>query len=78
MKDIELSDAQLDKIAELASEKSMAKFHQAVGKSVIKKGFWLAAAVGVAILVFLQEGIQKGAIHYLITVKKIDPQLILN
>jgi hypothetical protein len=59
MKDIELTEAQLDKIAELASEKSMAKFHQAVGKSVIKKGFWLAAAVGVAILVFLQEGIQK-------------------
>jgi len=57
--EIKLSEAQLDKIAELASEKSMAKFHQSVGKSVIKKGFWLAAAVGVAILVFLQEGIQK-------------------
>tara|TARA_B100000780_G_scaffold111346_1_gene77927 strand:+ start:439 stop:621 length:183 start_codon:yes stop_codon:yes gene_type:complete len=57
--EIKLSDAQLDKIAELASAKSMAAFHQAVGKSVIKKGFWLAAAVGVAILVFLQEGIPK-------------------
>ena len=60
MKDeINLSEAQLDRIAELASEKSMAAFHQAVGRSVIKKGFWLAAAVGVAILVFLQEGMPK-------------------
>ena len=59
MKDIELSDAQLDKIAELASEKSMAAFHQAVGRSVIKKGAWLAAAVAAAVLVFLQEGMQK-------------------
>jgi hypothetical protein len=59
MKDIELSDAQLDKIAELASKKSMAAFHQAVGRSVIKKGAWLAAAVAAAILVFLQEGIPK-------------------
>ena len=59
MKDIELSDAQLDKIAELASKKSMAAFHQAVGRSVIKKGAWLSAAVAAAILVFLQEGIPK-------------------
>ena len=59
MKDIELSEAQLDKIAELASKKSMAAFHQAVGRSVIKKGVWLAAAVAAAILVFLQEGIPK-------------------
>ena len=59
MKDIELSEAQLDKIAELASKKSMAAFHQAVGRSVIKKGAWLAAAVAAAILVFLQEGIPK-------------------
>ena len=51
MKDIELSEAQLDKIAELASKKSMEKFHQAVGRSVIKKGAWLAAAVAAAILV---------------------------
>ena len=59
MKDIELSEAQLDKIAELASKKSMAAFHQAVGRSVIKKGAWLAAAVAAAVLVFLQEGIPK-------------------
>jgi hypothetical protein len=37
----------------------MAAFHQAVGRSVIKKGAWLAAAVAAAILVFLQEGIPK-------------------
>ena len=59
MKDIELTEAQLDKIAELASKKSMAAFHQAVGRSVIKKGAWLAAAVAAAVLVFLQEGIPK-------------------
>ena len=59
MKDIELTEAQLDKIAELASKKSMAAFHQAVGRSVIKKSAWLAAAVAAAILVFLQEGIPK-------------------
>ena len=57
--EIKLSEAQLDKIAELASKKSMAAFHQAVGRSVIKKGAWLAAAVAAAVLVFLQEGIQK-------------------
>jgi|TARA_B100000795_G_scaffold10682_1_gene7508 hypothetical protein len=57
--DFELSEAQLNRIAELASEKSMQAFHAAVGRSVLKKSAWLAAAVGVAILVFLQEYVPK-------------------
>lgn len=59
MKDRELTDIEMDKIAELAASKAFDKFHQAVGRSVIKKSAWLAAAVAAAVLVFLQEGIQK-------------------
>jgi len=59
MKDRELTDVELDKIAELAASKAFDKFHQAVGRSVIKKSAWLAAAVAAAVLVFLQEGIPK-------------------
>jgi|TARA_B110000967_G_C18797275_1_gene516459 hypothetical protein len=59
MKDRELTDAEMDKIAELAASKAFDKFHQAVGRSVIKKSAWLAAAVAAAVLVFLQEGIPK-------------------
>ena len=59
MKDRELTDIEKDKIAELAASKEFDKFHQAVGRSVIKKSAWLAAAVAAAVLVFLQEGIPK-------------------
>ena len=59
MKDRELTDVELDKIAELAASKAFDKFHQAVGRSVIKKSAWLAAAVAAAVLVFLQEWIPK-------------------
>jgi|TARA_B100000780_G_scaffold154991_1_gene108367 hypothetical protein len=59
MKDRELTDIEMDKIAELAASKAFDKFHQAVGRSVIKKSAWLAAAVAAAVLVFLQEGIPK-------------------
>jgi|TARA_B110000238_G_C15789905_1_gene295476 hypothetical protein len=59
MKDIELTEAQLDKIAELASQKSLQKFHQAVGKSVLKKASWILGGVIIAVTVFLSEGIQK-------------------
>ena len=59
MKDRELTDIEMDKIAELAASKAFDKFHQAVGRSVIKKSVWLAAAVAAAVLVFLQEGIPK-------------------
>jgi hypothetical protein len=59
MKDRELTDVELDKIAELAASKAFDKFHQAVGRSVIKKSAWLAAAVAAAVLVFVQEGIPK-------------------
>lgn len=59
MNDRELTDIEMDKIAELAASKAFDKFHQAVGRSVIKKSAWLAAAVAAAVLVFLQEGIPK-------------------
>mgnify|MGYP003653052251 FL=1 len=59
MKDRELTDIEMDNIAELAASKAFDKFHQAVGRSVIKKSAWLAAAVAAAVLVFLQEGIPK-------------------
>ena len=59
MKDRELTDIEMDKIAELAASKAFDKFHQAVGRSVIKKSAGLAAAVAAAVLVFLQEGIPK-------------------
>ena len=59
MKDRELTDIEMDKIAELAASKAFDQFHQAVGRSVIKKSAWLAAAVAAAVLVFLQEGIPK-------------------
>jgi|TARA_R110000744_G_scaffold160005_1_gene276217 hypothetical protein len=54
-----LTESEMDKIAEMAATKAFDKFHQAVGRSVIKKSAWLAAAVAAAILVFLQEGMQK-------------------
>ena len=57
MKDRELTDIEINKIAENAANKAFDKFHQAVGKSVLKKASWIFAGVLIAVTVFLQGGI---------------------
>jgi len=56
MKDRELTDIEINKIAEIAANKAFDKFHQAVGKSVLKKASWIFAGVLIALTVFLQGG----------------------
>ena len=57
MKDRELTDIEINKIAEIAANKAFDKFNQAVGKSVLKKASWIFAGVLIAVTVFLQGGI---------------------
>ena len=54
-----LTDAEMDKIAEMAANKAFDKFHAAVGRSVLKKSAWVLSGVIIAVVVFLQDGIAK-------------------
>ena len=54
-----LTDAEMDKIAEMAANKAFDKFHAAVGRSVLKTSAWVLSGVIIAIVVFLQEGFPK-------------------
>ena len=54
-----LTDAEMDKIADLAANKAFDKFHAAVGRSVLKKSAWVLSGVIIAVVVFLQDGIAK-------------------
>lgn len=53
-----LTDAQIEKIAEKAAEKAVAKLtdrvYRDVGKSVIEKLFWIAGVVAAAAFFWLQ------------------------
>ena len=51
--DIQLSDAQIDAIAEKAAEKAFQKIYQDVGKSVLTKLTWMAGAAVIGIFMWL-------------------------
>lgn len=53
MSDVELSEAQIDLIAERAAEKALQKIYAEVGQSVIKKVFFYAGLVTVSVLIWL-------------------------
>jgi|TARA_R110000737_G_scaffold103970_1_gene137121 hypothetical protein len=51
--DIQLSDAQIDAIAEKAAEKAFNKIYHDVGKSVLTKLTWMAGAAVIGIFMWL-------------------------
>ena len=53
MSDINLSDDQIEKIAERAAEVAFKKNYEEVGKSVVKKIFWIVGAGSLFILMWL-------------------------
>ena len=54
-----LTDAEMDKIAEMAANKAFDKFHAAVGESVVKKAVWILGAGAFAIWVYFNGDIPK-------------------
>ena len=61
-KDIELTDAQIDAIAERAAEVALNKVYTEVGKNVLKKLAWLtgAAVIGLAMWLAGHNSLPKG------------------
>ena len=51
--EIQLTDAQIDKIAEKAAEKAFEKIYQNVGKSVLTKLAWIAGAAVLGLAMWL-------------------------
>jgi len=51
--EVQLTDAQIDAIAEKAAEKAFEKIYQNVGKSVLTKLAWLAGAAVVGLAMWL-------------------------
>ena len=51
--EVQLTDAQIDAIAEKAAEKAFQKIYQNVGKSVLTKLAWLAGAAVVSLFMWL-------------------------
>lgn len=51
--EIQLTDAQIDAIAEKAAEKAFQKIYQNVGKSVLTKMAWLAGAAVIGLFMWL-------------------------
>jgi len=51
--DVQLSDAQIDTIAEKAAEKAFNKIYAEVGKSVLTKLAWLTGAAVVGLFIWL-------------------------
>lgn len=52
-KQVELTDDQIEAIAERAAEVAFEKIYQEVGKSVLKKLAWLAGAATVGLVMWL-------------------------
>lgn len=52
IKEIQLTDAQIEAIAERAAEVALKKVYTEVGKSVIQKVMWLAGAGALGIFYF--------------------------
>lgn len=53
IKDIELTEAQIDAIAERAAEVALEKVYTEVGKSVLKKLAWLTGVAVVGLFMWL-------------------------
>lgn len=51
--EVELSDEQIDDIAERAAERALEKVYAQVGKSVVTKMLWLVGVVTLCLLVWL-------------------------
>jgi hypothetical protein len=51
--EVQLTDAQIDAIAEKAAEKAFQKIYQDVGKSVLTKLTWMAGAAVIGIFMWL-------------------------
>ena len=51
--EVQLTDSQIDAIAEKAAEKAFEKIYQNVGKSVLTKLAWLAGAAVVGVFMWL-------------------------
>ena len=51
--EIQLTDAQIDAIAEKAAEKAFQKIYQNVGKSVLTKLAWLTGAAVIGLFMWL-------------------------
>lgn len=48
-----LTEEQMNAVAELAAEKALEKVYSEVGKSIVKKLFWVAGAVAIGLVYFL-------------------------
>lgn len=53
VKELPLTDAQIEAIAERAAEVAFKKIYEEVGKSVVKRIFWIVGAASLALLLFL-------------------------
>lgn len=51
--DVQLSDAQIEAIAERAAEKALQKVYAEVGKSILTKAAWLVGLVVVGLALWL-------------------------
>tara|TARA_R110000803_G_scaffold101359_1_gene169255 strand:+ start:270 stop:458 length:189 start_codon:yes stop_codon:yes gene_type:complete len=51
--EIQLTDAQIDEIAEKAAERAFQKIYQNVGKSVLTKLTWMAGAAVIGLFMWL-------------------------
>ena len=51
--EVQLTDAQIEAIAEKAAEKAFEKIYQNVGKSVLTKLAWLAGAAVIGVFMWL-------------------------
>ena len=51
--EVQLTDAQIDEIAEKAAERAFQKIYQNVGKSVLTKLTWMVGAVVVGLFMWL-------------------------
>jgi len=59
MKDRELTDIEINKIAEIAANKAYQRFYSVVGESVVKKAVWILGAGAFAIWVYFNGDIPK-------------------
>ena len=53
MEKLPLTDEQIEAIAERAAEVAFKKIYEEVGKSIIKKAFWVVGAAVVAALMWM-------------------------
>ena len=59
MKDRELTDIEINKIAEIAANKAYQRFYSVVGERVVKEAVWILGAGAFAIWVYFNGDIPK-------------------